>query len=150
MATISVTTEIDRPVDDVFAFVADSTNDPGWCKNVLECEQVEGDGPGPGARYRAVHKPGPKASELAITVLEYEPPRRIVYEQVDDAGTFVVTYDLEPAGDGRTRITQTDETSWNGVFKVLSPLMHLVVRRTLPKQFAVLKETLESQDTARP
>lgn len=56
MATISVTTEIDRSVDEVFGFVADSTNDPLWCKNVLECEQVEGDGPGAGARYRAVHR----------------------------------------------------------------------------------------------
>lgn len=146
MATINVTTEIDRPIDEVFAFVADSTNDPSWCKNVLECEQVEGDGPGADARYRAVHKPGPKASELAVRVLEYDSPRRIAYEQVDDAGTFVVAYDLESVGDARTRITQTDETSWNGVFKVLSPLMHFVVRRTLPKQFAALKETVESEN----
>lgn len=115
---------------------------------MLECEQVEGDGPGRGARYRAVHKPGPKASELRIEMLGYAPPHHITYEQVDDAGTFLVSYELESIDEGRTRITQTDETSWNGIFKVLSPILHLVVRRTLPEQFAALEETLESETTA--
>ncbi len=143
MATITATTEVDRPVEDVFAFVADSRNDPLWCRTVLECEQTHGDGPGPGARYRAVHKPGPKASELRIEALEYDAPRRIKWRQVDDAGTFVVTFDLEPIGPGSTRLTQTDETSWNGVFRVLSPLLHRVVRKTLPKQFEALRAHLE-------
>lgn len=145
MATIVASTEIDRPIQEVFDFVADSTNDPLWCGNVLECEQVHGDGPGLGARYRAVHKPGPKASELRIEVLEYEPPRRIVWEQVDDAGTFTVSYDLEALSESRTRLTQTDRTTWNGVFRLLAPVSHLVVRRTLPKQFAALRERLESR-----
>ncbi|MDZ7733227.1 MAG: SRPBCC family protein [Acidimicrobiia bacterium] len=139
MATIAESTEIDAPIHEVFAFVADSTNDPSWCANVSECQQVEGDGPGVGARYRAVHKPGPKASELTIEVLEYEPPTRIRWRQTDDVGTFVVSDDLEELPDGRTRITQTDETSFNGIFKLLSPVIHLAMRRTLPKQFAALR-----------
>ena len=143
MATITVTTELDHPIDEVFAFVADSRNDPLWCANVRECEQTEGDGPALGARYRAVHKPGPKASELRIEVLEYDAPRRIKWRQVDDAGTFVVTFDLEPTAAGGTRLTQTDETSWTGPFRLLAPVLHRVVRKTLPKQFASLRTVLD-------
>lgn len=144
MATITASTEIDRSIEEVFAVIADSRNDPLWCRTVLECAQTEGDGPGPEARYRAVHKPGPKASELRIDVLDFEPPKRITWRQVDDAGTFVVTMELEPVGASRTRLTQTDQTSWNGIFRLLSPVLHLVVRRTLPKQFDSLRAHLEN------
>lgn len=147
MATIRARTEIDRPIDEVFAYVADSTNDPAWCDSVLECEQVAGDGPGLGARYRAVHQPGPKASRLDLEVIEYDPPRRIAWRQEDDAGTFHVSYDLESVPGGGTRLVQTDETSWHGVFRLLAPLLHWAIRRTLPKQFAALREVLEG-DTA--
>jgi len=44
------TVEIDRPLDEVFMFVADSRNDPQWCPRVTRCEQRRGDGPVAGAR----------------------------------------------------------------------------------------------------
>jgi uncharacterized protein YndB with AHSA1/START domain len=144
VATITVTAEIEVPIEDLFAYVADARNDPAWCASVLECRQVRGDGPELGSRYEAVHKPGPKASTLAIEVVEYEPPRRIAWTQEDDAGTFEVAYDLEDLGPGRTRITQTDVTAFRGPFRLLSPVLHALVRRTLPRQFASLREVLES------
>lgn len=149
MTTITATAKLDHPIGEVFAYASDSRNDPEWCESVRSCEQTEGDGPSVGARYLAVHKPGPKASELAIETLEMDPPRWILWRQVDDAGTFLVSYDLEDLGDGRTRLTQTDEITWHGVFKVLGPLVvNRVVRRNLPRQLDDLAEVLAER--ARP
>lgn len=48
--TISATVPAD--VDEVFAFVSDTRNDPAWCPNVTNVEQVEGDGVEVGAKFR--------------------------------------------------------------------------------------------------
>jgi uncharacterized protein YndB with AHSA1/START domain len=143
MATIKASVELDRPVEEVFDYVADSTNDPVWCKHVLECEQTQGNVPALGATYRAIHKPGPKATELTLEVIEIDRPQRIAWRQTDEAGTFIVSYDLEALPGGRTRLNQTDGTSWNGIFRVLSPIVHLAIRRTLPKQFEALRAQLQ-------
>ena len=52
-------TSINCPIPVVFGVVSDARNDPRWCSKVLTVEQVEGDGPGLGARYSVVHKPVP-------------------------------------------------------------------------------------------
>jgi putative transposase len=50
---------IDLHIEDVFAYVADPLNDPEWCANALSVEQIEGEAPGPGARYEMLHRPIP-------------------------------------------------------------------------------------------
>lgn len=149
MATITESVVIARPIHEVFAFIADARNDPLWCPNVRESEQTQGEGPAVGARYREVHKPGPKAAELDIEMLEHDPPRRAAWRASDESGTFVVSYDLEPVAGDATRVTQTDETLFQGLTRLLAPVIHFSVRRTLPKQFATLKSHLEEQSAGR-
>ena len=45
------TVRIDRPMEEVFDFVADSENDPLWCIPVIETTRIAGDAPGLNARY---------------------------------------------------------------------------------------------------
>jgi uncharacterized protein YndB with AHSA1/START domain len=103
---IEKTIVIARPVKEVWAFVAEARNDPRWCKKVESVDQVAGDGPGPDARYRVIHRPIrlKKPKELAVTVEEYSPPSRLRLREEDDDGVFNVTYELEPVAEG-TRIT---------------------------------------------
>jgi uncharacterized protein YndB with AHSA1/START domain len=135
---------IDRPVGEVFAFVADCRNDPRWCPRVLSVEQVAGDGPGPGARYRAVHRPIRlrKPMELAVEVVALEPPHRLTLRERDDDGVFDVSYELRAEGQ-RTRVTQRDEVDLAGVPKLLHPLARRNMGRHLDEQFAALKRLLE-------
>jgi uncharacterized protein YndB with AHSA1/START domain len=103
---IQKTIVIEHPVDKVWEYVADGRNDPQWCDKVVSVQQVTGDGPGPDASYRVVHRPVrlKKSKELAVTVEEFDPPRRMRVREEDDDGVFTVTYDLEPAGEA-TRLT---------------------------------------------
>jgi hypothetical protein len=41
---------IDHHIEDGFEFVADPSNDPVSCANMLAVKQLEGTGPDPGAR----------------------------------------------------------------------------------------------------
>src|SRR5829696_9086244 len=42
---IEKTIVIGRPVEEVWAFIADARNDPRWCKKVESVDQVSGDEP---------------------------------------------------------------------------------------------------------
>jgi uncharacterized protein YndB with AHSA1/START domain len=134
---------IDRPVDAVWAVVSDPRRDPEWCKRVLSCEQVEGDGPGEGARYRAVHRPQRlrRSMELDVRVEAFEPPSRMVLREQDTDGVFHVEYALRPDGDG-TRITQRDEVDLVNVPRLLHPIARREIGRHLDQQFAALKKLL--------
>lgn len=134
--------EIERPVEEVFDFVADPRNDPRWCERVRWCKQVAGDGPGLGARYEALHRPSgyPWPHIRRIVVLDLEPPRFVRWRQADRLGAFDIRYELEATERG-TRLSQHDEVNW------ALPLMGLIgrriVRRHIGEQHEALRAVLE-------
>jgi uncharacterized protein YndB with AHSA1/START domain len=139
---IEKTTEIARPPEEVWAFIADARNDPQWCHKVESVEQISGEGPGLGAKYRALHRPRPRKppSELIIEVLEYDQPRRLRWREEDEDGIFNVVYQLESTESG-TRLSQIDDIDWN-ISKLALPIARLMVSRDMAKQLAALKQTL--------
>lgn len=141
---IHKTIYIERSPEDLWAFIADARNDPLWCHKVESVEQVAGDGPGPGARYRALHSPRPRKPpvELTIEVVEYDQPRRLGLREEDADGVFDVVYELEP-NEGGTLLAQIDEIDWK-ISKLARPIARVMVSRDLSRQFSSLKELLES------
>jgi uncharacterized protein YndB with AHSA1/START domain len=132
-----------RPIQEVWDYISDAGNDPHWCEKVEEVHQQAGNGPGANARYRVTHRPirlkGPK--QLAVSVEEYAPPRRLRLREEDDDGVFNVTYELEPVGEA-TRLTQHDQIEWK-IPRFQHPIARRMVSRDIARQFAALKERLE-------
>jgi uncharacterized protein YndB with AHSA1/START domain len=135
---------IDRPVDEVFAFVSDPRHDPEWCAKVVSVEQVSGDGPGPAGRYVVVHKPVPGRPErrMDYECTAWEPPHRIEWREDDGADVIHVTYGLEDLG-GRTRMTQRDDAEL-GAPRLLRPLFKAGIGRDVARQLETLKGLLEA------
>ena len=79
---------IDRPREEVFAYVADARNDPHWCPKVVSTELADS------GRYAVVHKPipGRPAREMTMTCRSQEPPARIEWYEDDGSDTFQVTH----------------------------------------------------------
>jgi uncharacterized protein YndB with AHSA1/START domain len=143
---ISKSVRIERPIEQVWAFIADPRNDPQWCGKVEAVEQVAGDGADTGARYAILHRPvrHREAKPLEVEIQAFEPPRRLRMREEDADAVFTVTYDLEQA-DEATRLTQSDEIDWK-IALPLRPLGGLMVSRDLKRQFASLKRLLERQN----
>ena len=141
---IDATTEIARPLEEVWAFVSDLRNDARWCADVISVEQISGDGPGPGAKYDVVHRPvklrGPKP--LAEEITEFEPPRRMRIREEDGDAVFVVAYELAEVPGG-TELTQVDEIDWKIPFPG-PQIGRLMVARGMKRQLAALKRLLEA------
>jgi uncharacterized protein YndB with AHSA1/START domain len=142
---VEKTIVIECPVEEVWEYIADGRNDPQWCDKVISVEQITGADAGPDASYRVVHRPIrlKKSKELAVTVEEFDPPRRMRMREEDDDGVFNVTYELEPAGEG-TRLTQRDQIEWK-IAKFQRPIARRMVSGDIEKQLSALKRVLEGR-----
>jgi uncharacterized protein YndB with AHSA1/START domain len=147
---IEKTTTIARPVREVWEFVADARNDPQWCTKVVSVEQLAGDGPGRGAKYRVMHRPRPfkPAVELTMDAVEFDPPDHLRWCEEDADAVFNVLYELEPAASG-TRLKQVDDIDWK-IGKAALPIARLMVSRDIGRQFRSLKRLLESGSGRSP
>jgi hypothetical protein len=100
------TVVIDRPIEEVFAFLADGENDTKFSSRVLEIAKTTDGPPGVGTIYASTVKDGGVKFKRAFKLTEFEPPTRIRWVEVS-TGPVVTPeggYDLAAAGDG-TQLT---------------------------------------------
>ena len=130
--------EIRRPRADVFAFVADPRNDPGWCRKVRSVEQIDTD------TYAVVHKPipGKPKRQMEMTRVASDPPGRIEWRENDGTDVFLVTYELEEPREGATVVRQRSEATL-GAPRILHGLYRWGIGRDIAGQLRALKRLLE-------
>jgi len=117
---------VGRPIDEVFAFLADGENDPRWRNGVLDIERVEGEGVG--TRYRQGVK-GPMGRRIAADyeVTEFAPPRALAFRATAGPVRPEGRYELEPVGDG-TRVRFALECTPTGFARVMTPMVARTMR----------------------
>jgi len=134
---------IGRPIEEVFAFVADPLNDPDWCPTVREPQQVEGSGPTVGAGYRFMHKPAPiKWAPLTVQITELDPPSRFAARSEDAQGFYDYVYELEPV-EGGTRIIHRTNSHFTSLLRFIAPLLKGHLQKVMNGQLHGLKALLE-------
>ena len=114
---------IDRPIDEVFAFLADGTNDPKFSPRVQEIRKTT-DGPvGVGTVYESTVKDAGMKTRRRFELTEFEPPTRIRWTERSKNAVTVPEggYDLAPVGDG-TRVTLFNTFEGHGIGKLIAPL----------------------------
>ncbi|MGH2358895.1 MAG: SRPBCC family protein [Candidatus Limnocylindria bacterium] len=127
-------TTIARPVDAVFAYLADGEKCSQWRSGVLDIKRVSGDG-GVGTRYRQGVR-GPMGRRIAadFEITAYEPNRRIEFETMAGPARPHGRYDLEPDDRG-TRLTFSLSADLSGLRKLL---MGSAVQRTMELEVKAL------------
>jgi uncharacterized protein YndB with AHSA1/START domain len=130
-ARYSVT--IRRPVDAVFAFVADGENCPQWRPGVMDIKRISGDGVG--TRYAQGVK-GPMGRRIAadyeITVVE--PNRPIEFQTVTGPARPHGRYEFE-ARQGETHLTFSLDAELHGLRRLL---MGGAVQKTMDAEVRTL------------
>lgn len=137
-------TLINRPVAEVFAFVADPLNDRIWCPKIEHVEPVPV-GAGQTATYRVRHRPVPllPARDMEYSLVASEPPHRIRWHEDDGHDAIDVTYTLEPRGTS-TWFTQTDDARL-GSPRVLHLIIKAGIGHDVAAQLKRLRHHLEDQ-----
>lgn len=134
---------IDRPVDEVFAFVADQTNAPRWQHGLVEVRRTT-EGPiGVGTRHTAVRQFMGRTMELTNEYVGFERNERVTFEADSGSMRVKVSYLTEAVPEG-THLTCRMLAEPRGPMRLMQPL----VARSMKKEFVtddrVLKELLES------
>lgn len=75
---VTAAVEVDATPQEVWSFVADPRNLPGWSRLISKVEGVPADGLALGARYTVVMKLAAVRARVVAEVLEWDPPRRSV------------------------------------------------------------------------
>lgn len=123
--------EVDRPVEEVFAYLADGRNDPQFSPRVLKIERIPDAPTTEGTVFRSTVKDaGMKtAREFRITALEA--PAKIRWAEVSKNSVTAREggYDLEPLADGRTRVRIFNVLEGHGLGKLLVGLALAAARK---------------------
>ncbi len=143
MYVIESTITINRSIEDVFEFVADSENDPQWAIPVAECIRVLGDAPKLGTQYIFSARTGPFLKKGEMETVVFEPPKRVEW-QGQSLMRWKARFGFESV-EGGTLLTAKTDFHGRGIFRLLESLMRSPFKKSYDKQFQNLKRILESQ-----
>ena len=149
MATVSGEILINKPVDQVFDYVADQRNETSYNPRMLRSEKIT-DGPiGVSTRFRATARSGRRVVEMLIEVTEYDRPRKLGSRTT--MSSIDVDGKLTFAPRGRATLMRWNwEVSPRGPMRLLSPLVVLLGRRQEQRIWTGLKNQLEESGPTRP
>ncbi|CAM5739462.1 SRPBCC family protein [Streptomyces hirsutus] len=141
-----VTVKIDRPIEDVFAYLADGRHDPEFSPRVLEIEKSPEGVTDVGTVFHSTVKDSGMKSRRDFEISELIAPTRIRWHEVshhsitaDDGG-----YDLEPTADGGTRVRLFNVLEGHGLGKALLPLAGSAARKDAPAFGRRIKAAVEA------
>ncbi len=140
------TAEIDRPVEEVFAFLADGRNDPEFSPRVREIVKTT-DGPtSVGTVYRSVVKDAGMTTRREFRISEFQAPRTIRWTELSKNLVTATEggYDLVALPGGRTRLTVFNTLEGHGLGKLLEGLAVKAARKDADAFAHRIKAAVES------
>jgi carbon monoxide dehydrogenase subunit G len=147
MARAEHSVVIQRPPNEVFAYLSDPSKIAEWQASALEAVQESPGAMAVGTRVREARKFLGKRMESVMEVTAHEPGRELGLKAVSGPIRFEVRQHFEPVGAG-TRIDVVIEGEPGGFFKLAEPLVVRAVGRELANNLATAKDILEEPDAA--
>ncbi|MER7950554.1 SRPBCC family protein [Streptomyces sp. NPDC096079] len=140
------TVVVDRPIDEVFAFLADGRNDPEFSPRVLRIERVPDTSTAVGTVFRSTVKDaGMKTSrEFRITALEAPVKLRWAEVSKNSVTAREGGYDLEALTGGTTRVRIFNVLEGHGLGKLVVGLALAAARKDSEAFGARIKAAAEA------
>ncbi|PKQ36801.1 MAG: hypothetical protein CVT59_10835 [Actinobacteria bacterium HGW-Actinobacteria-1] len=136
---------IAAPVHEVFAFVADLTNQPRWQTGVISATVVGGGPIGVGSRVRVASSYQGRSGEAELEVTEFTPDDRIGFRTstpVRSRGSYAVRAD----GAG-TRVSVSGSAQLEGIASLAGGIAEKMVEREMMHSLERLKAILERRES---
>jgi uncharacterized membrane protein len=137
---------IDRPIEEVFAFVGDLQNAPRWQPGLLEARRITDCPLAIGTKFTSVRKFLGRKMESSVEFVTYEPNKKIVFRSAPGSMPMEVSYLFKSMTDG-TQLSATVELQPGGLLNLAAPMMAAGLRRDMETDFDGLKILLESPVT---
>ena len=144
MAKFEINLVINRPIEEVFAFISNPENLPRWRAGTLEIKQDSSGPLGVGSIVRGRFTFLGRPFDGNLEIIAHEPHQRYGTRLVEGPFPLEARYTLEPAGHG-TQLTLVIEGEPGGFFKLAEPLVVSLAKRSYEADLHNLKEMLEAQ-----
>lgn len=138
---------INRPIDQVFDFIADGRNEPHYNAHMLRAEQISPGPLGPGAQFRTEIKTLGQTMEMAYELTAYERPRRLEARLLKPLPILNLRRSIEtfdPLLGESTRMRWSWEVEPRGAFRLIVPIAVREMGRRLDTVLANAKRFLEA------
>lgn len=135
-----VTIHLNQPVEQVFAFITDTSKLSTWQSNLIKSEPLT-EGPlRTGSRFREVRRINNKEENIEAEITRLEPNKRLETKTLTKPQAMV-SYVLDPEPGGtRLKYKFTLETS--GVMRLIEPMMAKSIQEGSEADFVTLKRIL--------
>lgn len=142
MAKIEGQITIGRPVEVVFDYVADQTNEPQYNPKMVRAEKETAGPIGTGTRFRSAVRSGGRTAEMLIENTGYDRPRLLASTTTMKQMDIAYTLKFDPVADG-TRMRWSGEVRPKGGLRLLGPLVTWMGTRQEQRIWSSLKSHLE-------
>ena len=133
-----VTIHLDRPVEQVFAFLLDTSKLTTWQSNLIKSEQIT-EGPlHAGSRFREVRRMGRQEFEIEAEITALETNKRLETKTVTRPQAMV-SYWLTPE-QGGTRLKYKFVLITSGLMRLLEPMIAGSIKKETKSDFETLKQ----------
>jgi uncharacterized protein YndB with AHSA1/START domain len=141
------TVTVERPIEDVFAFLVDGTNNPRWRSGVRHIERTSAED-GPGATYRQVLSgPGGRAVDGDYRIGAYEAPNLLAFDVTAGPARPSGRFELTALSPTSTRVRFALSLEPTGMMRLMGPMITREMRSQVTS-LDRLKAVLE--DPAQP
>ena len=144
MERFEMSTMINRPIEEVFAVLANLENDAKWRREFVETKKTSEGPVGIGTRFSLFGEFLGRRIETVYEVVEYEPNRITAWETV--SGPLPLTFQRTfERVEGGTQVTVIYEVEIRGFFKLIKPLVISAGRRAQKGDLPKVKEMMEAR-----
>ena len=144
-ATIKASIIINKPVDEVFAYVTDVKTWPRWEAGLLKAEQTS-DGPlNVGTTFRGMNQVLGQRMEWTSEVTNYIPSKSWGQKIVSKNWATEESLTFEPFQGKTTKFTLFSELEMGGLLGLFAPFVARRMQKQIEKNLVRLKDILESR-----
>jgi carbon monoxide dehydrogenase subunit G len=136
------TRTINRPLEEVFDYVADFSNTAEWDPGVKTSERMDEGPVGVGSQFDLVTTFAGSEVPLVYEMTEHESPTRIVLIASSKRLSAVDTIEFSPVGNDQTRVHYRADFELNPPLKYFELFMRPIFNRLGKKALDGLKSTL--------
>ena len=134
---------VDRPPEDVFAYLAEVGNLTEWQSGVHSAGIEGGGAAAVGARVVESRTMLGKEMTTTLEIVDFEPPRLFTLRALDGPALLTIRHELEPSGEG-TELRVVVEGEVKHMPGFAAGLMMRGAERQFRKDFERLKRVLEA------
>jgi hypothetical protein len=134
---------IGQPVDVVFDYVADQSNEPQYNPRMVRAEKITPGPVGKGTQFRSAVASMGRTAEMLIEYTRYDRPALLASTTTMAQADFSYQLMFEPAARG-TRMRWAGQVRPKGAFRLLGPVISWLGMRQERRIWASLKQHLEA------